>query len=117
MWYSVVVCAVALLSLVCVEGTLRYVKTKSEWNGDQYRKQLETLQTFHSDLESKTFKGGKVRSKRDGHVPIASTPYIFERDRHRYANVHYSGEDSDVSACVSRDVYISILIFCCGCRH
>ena len=100
MSFSVVVCAAILLSLVCVEGTLRYAKTKSGWNnfGDPYKKQLERLQAFHnSDLESKTLESGKIRNKRDGHVPVSSTPYTFNGDHHRYANVHYSGEDSDVS--------------------
>jgi len=103
MTFSVVVCAAVLLSSVCIEGTLRYAKTKSGWNnfGDPYKKQLEKLQVFlDSDLRSKTLGAGKIRNKRDGHVPVASTPFILTGDSHQYASVHYSGEDSDVSVCI-----------------
>jgi len=102
MTFSIVAFVAVLLSSLCVEGTLRYAKTKSGWNnvGDPYKKQLEQLQAI--DLESKLEdEAGRIRNKREGHVPVASTPYIFYGDNHRYANVHYSGEDSDVSV-VSR---------------
>ena len=104
MTFSIVVFVAVLLSSLCVEGTLHYAKTKSGWNnfGDPYKKQFEHLQAIdlESKLESKILEAGKIRNKREGHVPVASTPFIFDGDSHRYANVHYSGEDSKVSVVI-----------------
>jgi len=79
--------------MFCIaEGRLDYIKTKSGWtNPSASRDQLLYRSPGEPDFR---------RFKRSDHVnvPVASNPFILNGDHHRYARVHYSGDDSDVSA-------------------
>ena len=93
-----VLIAVILLSHGVV-GKLNYITTKSGWmnRADPYKKQLVELQNYGNGFALKgNHKSEKSRSKRAANEPVASTPYILDGDHHQYANVHYSGEESDV---------------------
>ena len=69
-------------------------------NVDPYRRQLIELQN-HGDGFSFEGKPSNSRSKRaTTGQPVASAPYILRGDNHRFANVHYSGDESDVSICI-----------------
>ena len=78
-------------AIFCIaEGRLDYIKTKSGWtNPSASRDQLLYRSPGGHDFR---------RFKRSGYVPVASNPFILNGDHHRYARVHYSGDDSDVSA-------------------
>ena len=87
---------VAISSQCVVEGRLDYIKTKSGWtNPSASKDQLLFRSPRRTDLG---------RYKRSDNVPVASLPFILDGDSHRYARVHYSGEDSDVST-ISVAVY------------
>lgn len=96
--YFLVLTGVILLSHHAVLGKLNYITTKSGWmnRGDPYKKQLVELQNYGNGFSLKG-KLGNSRNKRAASGPVASTPYILKDDHHQYANVHYSGDDSDVS--------------------
>ena len=99
--------AVQLLLLIAaillshgVVGKLSYITTKSGWmsRADPYKKQLVELRNHGNGFALKgDHKLVNSRSKRAANGPEAATPYILEDDRHQYANVHYSGDESDVS--------------------
>ena len=101
-----VVLVVVLLSNVVV-GELNYISTKSGWmNRDEaYSKQMVVEQNYGNDFIKKStdHKFGKGRNKRATHGPVAST-HIFTGDHHLYANVHYSGDESDVIFVLTYDL-------------
>jgi len=79
---------VAVSSQYVVEGRLDYIKTRSGWtNPSASKDRLLFRSTDRTDLG---------RYKRSDNVPAASYPFILNGDHHRYARVHYSGDDSDV---------------------
>ncbi|XP_065920049.1 VPS10 domain-containing receptor SorCS1-like [Dysidea avara] len=87
---------VAISSQCVVEGRLDYIKTKSGWtNPSASKDQLLFRSPRRTDLG---------RYKRSDNVPVASLPFILDGDSHRYARVHYSGEDSDVVFVVTYDL-------------
>ena len=92
-----VLTAIILLSHGVV-GKLNYITTKSGWmnRADLYKKQLVELQNNGNGFALKD-KLGSSRGKRAETGPKAADPYILEDDHHQYANVHYSGDESDVS--------------------
>jgi len=96
-----VMIAVISLSHIVV-GKLNHIKNiKSGWmnHGDPYKKQLVELQNYGNGFSLKgNHKLGSSRDRRAAnHDPEAAPPYILSGDHHRYANVHYSGDESDVS--------------------
>ena len=94
-----VVSSIILLSSVVV-GKLNYISTKSGWmnQGDPYKKQLVELQNYGNGftLKSNRKLPGNNRDRRAASGPVASAPYILEDDQHQYANVRYSGDESNV---------------------
>ena len=82
-----------------VVGKLHYIKNiKSGWmnHGDPYKKQLVELQNYGNGFALKGL--GNSRDKRGTPSgPEAAAPYILQGDNHGYANVRYSGDESDVS--------------------
>ena len=94
-----VLIAVILLSHG-VLGKLNFITTKSGWmnRADPYKRQLVELQNYGNGFALKgNHKSGNSRDKRAATGPVAATPYILEDDHHQFANVHYSGDESDVS--------------------
>ena len=86
--------SVVLLSNVAV-GKLNHARSKMN-HGDPYKNQLIELQNDGGGFALKR-RLGKDRNKRAATGPVASSPYILQNDHHRYANVRYSGDESDVS--------------------
>ena len=79
---------VAVSSQYVAEGRLDHIKTKSGWTNPSASKDRLLFRSLdRTDLG---------RYKRSDNVPVASHPFILNGDHHRYARVHYSGDDSDV---------------------
>ena len=102
-----VVSSIILLSRVVV-GKLNYISTKSGWTnqGDPYKKQLMELQNYGNGFTLKNNRKlpGNNRDRRAASGPVASTPYMLEGDQHQYANVRYSGDESDVIFVLTYDI-------------
>lgn len=95
-----VVTAVILLSDVVV-GKLNHFRSNLGRMNDEdpYKKQLVELQNYGNGFTTK--RSHNSRDKRAASGPQASTPFILRDDHHHYANVRYSGDESDVSVCLS----------------
>ena len=93
-----------------VAGKLRPISSDSGGSnrGDAHKKLIEMdLQSkLNSNNDLRNYKLGTSRVKRTANPnePVASSPYILQDDHHKFANVHYSGGDSDVIFVLTYDI-------------
>lgn len=90
---SAVIGIIFILSSWTVEGKLKYIKTSV---GQNSYLRIEQLQTQGKIASSSKPGFNNNREKRSRGVPVATTPFSLDGDSHRYASVHYFGENSNV---------------------
>ena len=83
-------------------GKLRHISRDSGGinHSDTHKRwiEMDLKSKLYSNNDLRNHKLGTSRVKRTANPnePVASSPYILEDDHHQYANVRYSGGDSDV---------------------
>jgi len=99
---------ITVLSFWIVEGKLNYIKANWE---ESYSYLRTGRPPNHTPTLFDRAEFIKNREKRSGHKPVASTPFTLDGDDHRYAYVHYFGDNSDVRLYSSRSaVYFELCL-------